>query len=213
MAYLALFRKSPWGSVGFFETWAKRIFSSPVEWLIICVSLLTWIFLRRLEGNRRILYPFVVYGALMLAATARVTTGTPRYALLFQPALDVLAGCILAAYLVRFRRPATAYALSAILGLVLFTETWVNLKRHPVGTDSRLSSLLVYLRENHLENSRLVVPHDDVPTLHYYFPNSHLRGYTDQIPELSTLRDGRTDGLLYPGLPLRYEPLLSGKFR
>ena len=212
MTYLALFRKSPWGPEGFVETWEKRMFSSPVEWLIIGLSILTWTFSRRLEDNRRVLYPFFVYGALMLAATMRVTTGTPRYALPFQPAFDVLAGCILAAYLVRFRRPATAYALAAILGLVLFTETWVNLKRHPVVPDSRLSSLLVYVRENHLESSRMLVPQADVPTLHYYFPNLHLRGYTDRIPELSTLRDGRADGLLYPGLPLRYEQLLSGEF-
>lgn len=213
MAYLALFRKSPWGEEGFVETWEKRIFSSPVEWLGIGVSLLTWIFLRRLDGNRRILYPFVVYGAIMLVATVRVTSGTPRYALVFQPAFDVLGGCILTAYLVRSRRPATAYALSAILALALFAETWVNLKRHPVGPDSRLSSLLVYVRENHLQSSRMLVPQDDLPTLHYYFPNSQLRGYTDQIPELSTLRDGSADGLLYPGLPVRYEQLSSEKFK
>jgi hypothetical protein len=148
----------------------------------------------------------------MLAATLRVNTGASRYALLFQPILDVLAGCILAAYLVRFRRPATAYALTAVLGLVLFTETWVNLKRHPIVPDSRLPSLLAYVRENHLENSRMLVPQDDVPTLHYYFPNSHLRGYHDEIPDLSIYREGAVDGVLYPGLPLRYEPLSSGQF-
>lgn len=212
MGYLALFRKSPWGEEGFLETWEKRISSSPVEWLVIGVSLLTWAFSRRLEGNRRVLYPFFVYAALMLAATMRVTTGTPRYALLFQPALDVLAGCVLATYLVRFRPPATAYTLSAILGFVLFTETWVNLERHPVLPDPRLPSLLVYVRENHLGSSRMLVPQADVPTLHYYFPDSHLRGYTDQIPEFSTLQDGSTDGVLYPGFPIRYESLLSRGF-
>lgn len=212
MAYLALFRKSAWGPEGLVETWEKRILSSPVEWLVIGLSLLIWIFSRRLEGTRRVLYPFLVYGALMLAATMRVTTGSPRYALPFQPALDVLAGCILAAYLIRLTRPATAYALAAVLGLVLFTETWVNLKRHPVVPDSRLPALLVYVREHHLDSSRMLVPQADVPTLHYYFPKSHLRGYTDQIPELSSLRDGRADGVLYPGLPLRYEPLSSGEF-
>ena len=213
MAYLAFFRKSPWGPEGFVETWEKRFFSSPVEWLVIGVSLLTWTLSRRLEGNRRVLYPFLVYAALMLAATMRVTTATPRYALLFQPAFDVLAGCVLAAYLVRFTRPATAYAVAAVLGLVLFTETWVNLKRHPVVPDSRLPSLLAYVRDNHLESSRMLVPQADVPMLHYYFPNSQLRGYVDPIPELATARDGRADGLLYPGLPLRYEPLFSGEFK
>src|SRR6201998_1470170 len=210
MAYLALFRKSAWGPEGIVETWEKRIFNSPVEWLIIVVSLLIWRFSRRLEGNRRVLYPFLIYVAIMLVTTIRVTTGTPRYALLFQPAFEVLAGCILATYLVGIRRPAVT---AAILGLVLFAETWVNLKWHPADPDPRLSSLLEYVRSNHLENSRMWAPQADVPVLHYYFPNSQLRGYTDQIPELSILRDGRTDGLLYPGLPLRYEPILSGKFK
>jgi len=143
----------------------------------------------------------------MLAATMRVTTGSPRYALLFEPALDIFAGCILAVYLTRFKRPTMAALVVVILGLVLFTETWVNLKRNPVGSDARISSLLAYVRENHLESSRMLVPQMDVPTLHYYFPNLHLRGYTDNIPDLSTLRDGHADGLLYPGLPLRYESL------
>jgi len=207
MAYLAVFRKSPWGPEGLVETWEKRILSSPVEWFIISVSLLIWAFSRRLEANRRVLYPFLVYGALMLAATMRVTTGSPRYALLFEPALDIFAGCILAVYLTRFKRPTMAALVVVILGLVLFTETWVNLKRNPVGSDARISSLLAYVRENHLESSRMLVPQTDVPTLHYYFPNLHLRGYTDNIPDLSTLRDGHADGLLYPGLPLRYESL------
>jgi len=212
MAYLALFRKSPWGPEGFVETWEKRIFGSPVEWLIIGVSLLTWGFSRRLEGTRRVFYPFLVYAVLMLAATLRVTTGTSRYALLFQPSLDVLAGCILASYMVRFRRPATAHALAAVLGLVLFAETWVNLKRHPVAPDSRLPSLLQYVRENHLENARMLVPQADLPSLHYYFPNSHLRGYNEQIPDLATIRSGSVDGVFYPGLPVRYQPLMRGEF-
>ena len=211
MAYLALFRKSAWGPEGLVETWEKRVFSSPLEWLVIVVALLVWIFSRRLECNRRVLYPFLIFVALMLAATLRVTTGTPRYALLFQPALDVFAGCVLAAYLARFGRPAISYAVVAILGVSLFTETWLNLKWHPVVPDSRLSSLLVYVRANHLESIRMCAPQADVPTLHYYFPNSQLRGYTDQIPNPSILRDGCADGLLYPGLPLRYEPLPLGE--
>ena len=212
MAYLALFRKSAWGPEGFVDTWEKRILSSPVEWLVIVTSLLVWAFSRRSLSNRRVLYPFLIYVALMLAATIRVTTGTPRYALLFQPAFDVLAGCILAAYLVKFRHTAAPYLLTAILGLALFTETWINLKWHPVIPEPRASLLLAYVQANHLENSRMWAPQTDVPTLHYYFPNSRLRGYADQIPELSTLKDGRTDGLLYPGLPIRYAPLLSGEF-
>jgi len=208
MAYLALYRKAPWGPEGLIETWTRRVFSSPVEWLVIGVGLLIWIFLRRIEGDRRVMYPFVVFGALMLVTTMRVTTGTPRYALMFQPSLDVLAGCMLAAFLVRFARPAVPFTL-AILSFLLFTEMWLNVQRYPVLPDTRLSSLLSYIRENHLENSRMLVPQLDLPTLHYYFPNSHLRGYSDPIPEVSTFREKETEGVIYPGLPIQYEPPLS----
>jgi len=94
MAYISLFRKSPWGQEGLLQTWEKRVLSSPMEWLIIAAALLAWIFLReRFPGDRRIMYPFLIFGALMLAMTLRVTTGAPRYALVFEPSLDVLAGC------------------------------------------------------------------------------------------------------------------------
>ena len=208
MAYLALYRKAPWGPEGLIETWTRRVFSSPVEWLVIGVGLLIWIFLRRIEGDRRVMYPFVVFGALMLVTTMRVTTGTPRYALMFQPSLDVLAGCMLAAFLVRFARPAVPFTL-AILSFLLFTEMWLNVQRYPVLPDTRLSSLLSYIRENHLENSRMLVPQLDLPTLHYYFPNSHLRGYIDPLPEVSTHREKETEGVIYPGLPIQYEAPLS----
>jgi len=208
MAYLSIFRKSPWGEEGFVDTWGKRISSSPIEWSIIAAALLAWIFLRRPEGNRRILYPFVLYGAMMLAATLRVTTATPRYALLFQPALDVLAGCVLAPHLVRLKRHAASYTLLVIFSVALFTETWVELRRHPVFTDLRLVSLLEYIREKHLDNSWMLVPQVDLPMLHYYFPNLHLRGYTDQ--EFSTLNAGNAEGVLYPGFPIRYEAPLAG---
>jgi hypothetical protein len=203
MAYLAIFRKSPWGSEGLFETWEKRVLGAPVEWLVIGASLLAWIFSHRLKDNRRVMYPFFVFGVLMLAVTLRVTTGAPRYSLPFEPALDVLAGCAAAAYLGRLK-PAAAYAASAIICFALFSATWWNLRQRPVVPDPRLPALLAYVRENHLERSRLLVPQDDVPALHYYFPDSRLSGYTGPAPELSAISPESSDGVFFPGLPVQY---------
>jgi hypothetical protein len=209
MAYLAIVRKSPFGHEGFFETWQKRIYSSPIEWLVMGAAVLIWIFARRHEVRRHNLYPFLFYAALMLGSTLRVTTGSTRYSLPFEPALDVLAGCTLAGFLTRSQRTAVAYMLAVILSMALFVETLINLKQNPVVPDASLSAVLLYVRENHLDGSRLLVPQTDVPTLHYYFPNLRLRGYSDQPPELSSLRNAQMDGLLYPGLPIHYEPLPS----
>lgn len=212
MAYLALFRKSPWGTDGFFETWEKRIFNSPLEWLVIGATLFSWRFLRWPESNKSVLYPFLVYATMMLAATLRVTTGTPRYSLVFEPALDVLAGCILAAQLTRVRRPMLVYAAVLTLSLALFGETWANVRRQPGLSDPRLPSLLAFIRDNHLERSRVFVPQADLPTLHYYFPRSQLQGYTELQPELSAALDPGVDGILYPGLPIRYQRISARDF-
>ena len=211
MAYISLFRKSPWGQEGLLQTWEKRVLSSPVEWLIIGAALLAWFFLRdRFPGDWRLMYPFLIFGALMFAITLRVTTGAPRYALVFEPSLDVLAGCIAAGYLLKYAGESRALLLTAGIACLMFAETWINLVRHPVVPDTRLVALLDYVRENHLESSRLLVPQTDLPTLPYYFPNTRLRGYTEAPPEVSELRqrlgEGLSEGLIYPGYPIRYQP-------
>ncbi len=206
MAYISVFRKAPWGQEGFLQTWQKRLFSSPVEWLIIVGCIVIWIFLReRFSGDSRMLYPFMIFGGLMLAATLRVTTGAPRYALVFEPCFDVLAGCQLAGYLVRFAPPSRTLVAAAAVCCTLFAEIWLNLERHPVIADPRLSSLLTFVRENQLESGRLLVPQVDLPTLHYYFPKTKLQGYTEARPEFSSLRDGSEEGVIYPGYPIQYE--------
>lgn len=212
MAYISLFRKSPWGQEGLLQTWEKRVLSSPVEWLIIGVSLLAWIFLReRFPGDLRVMYPFLIFGSLMLAATLRVTTGAPRYALVFEPSLDVLAGCIVAGYLLKFAGESRALLLAGVVACLLFAETWINLERHPPVPDARLASLLDYVRENHLQSSRLFVPQTDLPTLHYYFPSTRLRGYTEATPKVSEPGERVSEGVIYPGYPIRYEaPASSG---
>jgi hypothetical protein len=202
MAYLAVFRKSPWGSVGLFDTWKGRILTSPVEWLLILVSAVLLLRSRESEG-RRPLYPFVAYSILMLAATLRVTSGTARYALPFQPALDVLAGCVLAAYLVKLR-PATAHSLVAILSVALLLPPWLDLRR-PSRPDPRSSALLSYIRENHLEQSRLLAPQNDIPLLHYYFPRIRLQGYSSSSPDQAAIAGAHVEGVLYPDFPIRYE--------
>jgi hypothetical protein len=205
LAYLAAFRKSPWGGETFVEVWQKRWSTAPVEWLVIVAAVLLWLFVRRPQPGRRMLYPFAIAGALMLIATLRVNTSTPRYALVFQPVLAVLAGYLLAEYLATLKRPSVAYALAGILGVGLFAEIYLNLRHHPVNPNTRLTSLLAFVRDNHLDAASMYVPQPDVPTLHYYFPMSHLLGYTAAAPENSSLQNMPMQGVLYPGPPIRFE--------
>jgi len=203
MAYLSLFRKSPWGSIGLLETWRQRFFASPVEWILIAAGLLILIFSRKLGVDRRVLCAFTVYACLMIAATLRVTSATPRYALVFQPVLDVLAGCVLAVLIARWR-PIAACLATASISLMLLGETWLNVHRQQPAADPRPAALLAYIRQNHLEHSRLMVPQTDIPVLHYYFPNAQLKGYYGLEPISTSTSD--KDGIVYPDFPIRYRP-------
>jgi 4-amino-4-deoxy-L-arabinose transferase-like glycosyltransferase len=128
MAYLSLMRESPWGHVGFIETWRTRIFDSPVEWSLIALALLLG-FRNRLKDAPRF-YPVALFAALMIVATLRVFTSTPRYSLAFMPALDLLAGLTLLPSLGRLRRPASlAVVVLAVAGL--YAVAWLQVARRP----------------------------------------------------------------------------------
>ena len=187
MAYLALFRKSPWGAEGFFEIWGRRVLDSPLEWAAILTSLILYF---RSRGESRRTYPILVYAALMLVATARVLTSLPRYSLLFVPALDIFAALAL------FTSPRRiVLAAMAILCVLLGVDKSLRTRAQ----DPRPPAILNYIRENRLEEQTLEVPQDDVPMIHYYFPRMHLHGYTDQNPPSSSSVS------LYRGYPVRIQ--------
>jgi hypothetical protein len=185
MGYLALFRKSPWGTQGFFETWGHRLLNSPLEWVAILAAVGLY-----LSGRKRFAYPTLAYAALMLAATARVLTSLPRYSLLFMPPLDIFAALIL------FTSPRRiVLAAMAFVCVLLGVENFL----HTRPQDQRPPAILNYIRENRLQESTLQVPQEDLPMIHYYFPRMRLHGYTDPNPPSSG------DEILYRGYPVRIE--------
>jgi hypothetical protein len=197
MAYLALFRKSPWGAEGFFEIWGRRALDSPLEWAAILASL--FVYFRNLgqsEKNRT--YPVLVYAALMLAATVRVVSGSPRYSLLFMPALDIFAALTLMPFLAAAPR-RVLYAVLALFCISFGIGEYREGARHR-NPDPRPLAVLNYIRENRLEQKTLLVPQEDLPMIHYYFPRAHLRAYYDANPGPSGM-----DRILYRGYPVRIE--------
>ena len=205
MAYLAVFRKAPWGNVGLVDTWLQRFASSPVEWLIIVAGIGLFLADRGIR-SRRALYPFLIFAGLMIVATLRVTTSTPRYSLPFMPALQVFAGLVMAAVLARKRTPV-AFAYATAIALALFFSALITVSRHPPGVDTKLASILNLIRNDHLESASLLIPKDYVPPIHYYFPGTHLRGYIGDRPAAADLEVAGLTGALYDGDPVRYEPL------
>jgi hypothetical protein len=192
MAYLALARKGSWGDIGFFGTWGSRIASSPVEWAVMAFTLI--LYLRRpLQKDNRLVLPILIYAVLMLAATARVFSDSARYSLPFMPALDLFAAIVLAPFLASIRRPATF----AIAGL-LFAAAALKTYNQPSGYGPHPAAVLEYIRQAHLTDKALLVPQNDVPMIHYYFPGTRLRGYYTARPVPADLEGFAPDAILYP---------------
>jgi Dolichyl-phosphate-mannose-protein mannosyltransferase len=134
MVYLATMREDPWGHAGFIDTWRARLFESPLEWALIVMALLLGLRNRGVLSERAgaldapRFYPVALFAALMIVATLGVLTSTPRYSLMFMPALDLLAGLTLLPSLGPWRRPASlAVVTLAVAGL--YGIAWLQVAR------------------------------------------------------------------------------------
>jgi hypothetical protein len=196
MAYLALARRGSWGNAGFFSTWATRLLSSPVEWAVITLALI--LYLRRpSQQDRRLLYPILIYAVLMLAATGRVLSDSARYSLPFTPALDLFAAIVLASFLSSLSKPA-ALGIAGLLVSALFAAAIYQQSSHPPKPDPHPSAVLERIRQDRLADKALLVPQNDVPMIHYYFPGTHLRGYYTPQPVPADLEGFTPDATLHP---------------
>jgi hypothetical protein len=196
MAYLALARKGSWGDVGFFGIWRSRLLSSPLEWAVVVCALI--LYLRRpFHKGHRLAYPILIFAILMLAATARVLSDTARYSLPFMPALDLFAAVTLAPFLASFRRPAT-FGIVGLLVAGLFATAVYESSSHPVQPDPHPAAVLEHIRQANLVNKVLLVPQNDLPMIHYYFPATRLLGYYTPQPEPADLQGFAPDAILYP---------------
>jgi hypothetical protein len=180
IAYLSFLREFPWGKAGFIDTWRDRVFNSPIEWVLILVGVIVYVQNRAGKGKPSI-YPLGLFTALMLVATLRVVTLTPRYSLAFVPVLDLLAGLALVPSIGPLRRPAS-FAVVALAVAGLYGNAWYQVVHQPHNPNPRSAAVLTYIHQNRLENKAVLAPQADVPTLHYYFPGMRLRGYFGPPP-------------------------------
>ena len=207
MAYLALFRKAPWGNIGFFETWRGRFLASPVEWGLVALGVILFLRKRTLKENR-FTYPILIYSILMLGATARVLSETARYSLPFMPAIDLFAGLTLAPFLASLRKPV-GFAATALLLVGLYSTALYQGLRHARHSSQRPSAVLESIRQATLTDKTLLVPQEDLPMIHFYFHQARLRGYYTEQPAPSDFEGFPAEGILYPGYPIRLEPRRS----
>jgi len=204
MVYLALFRKGAWGSTTFGETWRLRLENAPVEWLLIVAGLVLF-FVDRRSQTRRYSRPLLYFSVLMILVTLSVLTADPRYLLPFLPVLAVFAAWSIGSWVQRW--PARRQALGAILVCALmFANTNLYVARHLVTTDLRAIRLLTSIRQQRLERGTIILWQQVLPMVHYYDPQTKLRGYLDADSLRSLAASTSADAIIYPDLRLELVP-------
>ena len=78
---------------------------------------------------------------------------------------------------------------------------------HPYGEEAQFKSAIECVERNGLEERTLLVPADFVPTLHLYFPRTHLWKYEGAQPTATEMAGRDYDGVLSFTNPVRFEPL------
>ena len=197
MAYLALFRSAPWGNEGFFSTWRSRVLDSPLELVAVVAGLV--VYFGRSPALARLAKPMLIYSVLMVVAIARVLSTSARYSLLFMPALDIFAALMLVSFLATTSRRGVFITNTLFCGLLVINE--YRMLARPRNSDPGPAAALHYVREKGLEDSALLVPQDQLPMLHYYFPRARLRGYYGSEPGLDDLTNFTTKEVLYHSSP------------
>ena len=196
MAYLAVFRKNPWGDVTFAQTWAYRFQHLPVELGLIALAVV--LFLRAKDsGARRSISVFLIFGVIMLAAVLRVNSTGSRYTLPFLAPLVVFTGVTLASAMNRFA-PPLRWTLAGLLAAAVFADTARQVNARPPEVNQKTVALLDAVRDPRWKGKTLLVPQGDIPTLHYYAQTVRFRGYYDASSIPARLRSEHFDGVAYP---------------
>jgi hypothetical protein len=203
MLYLAVFRKGAWGGTTLAGTWLLRLENAPFEWLLIACALVLF-FTFRQSPTRRYSRALLDFSVLMILVTLTVLTEDPRYLLPFLPVLAVFAAWTIGGWIQRFSSRKQALVAIFVCAL-MFTNTNLYVERHPVTTNLRAVRLLTEIRQQHLQQGRLIVSHQELPMIHYYDPQTKLKSYTDAESLRSLLLSGEADAIVFPDL--RLEPV------
>jgi len=201
MLYLAVFRKGAWGDVTLAQTWARRFAISPVEWCLFAIALVLLVYPARKTVNQRGrsgALTFLLFAGLMILATLRVYAEGTRYTTPFLAAVDLFTAWTLAPVLVRLARSWQTYGALAAICCLLIWNSQRQMSGFRLGESSGPDPTLTALRAHGLAEKTILAPRIDIPTLHYYFPQMRVQGYSDpsEIPGYKSA--SHFDAIVYP---------------
>ena len=151
------------------------------------------------------LIPFATFSALMFLAILPVNTDQPRYTLPLLPGVVLLTASatgLLAAQMATIPRLTTTIVICA----AMFVTSWPRVRSRLPSPNKPAAAMLALLRGADISQRTLLVPHDDVSMLHYYFPKARFKTYHDEATIEKEVRSGAIDGVIYLQ-PLRFVPV------
>jgi len=205
MLYLAVFRKGAWGDVTLAQTWAYRFAISPAEWCLFAAALALLVFTRKRAGRDGAV-TFGLFAGLMILATLRVYAESPRYMTPFFPAVELFTAWMLAPAVARPARTALVYGAVGAVGCLLIWNAQHQLSGRPAQNDPHPGALLDALRANRMGEKTLLAPREAIPTLHFYFPQMRVQGYSNENELAAENSGGSFDAVLYPDYLLKVTP-------
>ena len=206
MAYLAVYRGNAWGPGATIPgTWWLRFVQSPVPWILAVAGLVYYVRSSRKPG---VLTPFLIFSVTMAVAVFPVRTEEPRYTLVLWPGLVLFAACSAGLMLANWKPTVRLAATGVILAAMLATS-WPSVRAALPRLNTRCAAMLTLIRDRGLDSKTLLVPHGDLPMLHYYFPRAHFRQYYDETAIREQVRNGGIDGVIGDADPPRFIPVAA----
>ena len=202
IGYLALLRKGSFGTEPFYMIWWHRVVASPLEYgLAVVCGLFAAVRWRRLSSTGALL-PFLIYAALMLLTTLKNTSLNPTYVSSILPAMAVVSGIVLAAWLGRLPAAPKAVMATILLVLIAIGGVWHLVDQQRRAHDFNLNQVLVENVRQSGSIAAIVVPYEYMPTISYYFPQMKVHPIlpTDNAAAvLESVREGSYRNLVYAG--------------
>lgn len=206
MAYLAVFRPGAWGTnISIGETWRLRFVNSPLPWVLLAVGL---VFLLNDRAKASVLIPSAIFSAFMFLAILPTNTDLTRYVLPLLPGV-VLFAAFSAGLITEQWRPSLRVAAVVLICATMFATSWPTVRARMPAQNRKAEVMLTLVRENGLPPKTLLVPHEDIPMVHYYFPACHFKTYYDENAIPGAARSGSIDGIIYRGDPPRFMPVVA----
>jgi hypothetical protein len=151
------------------------------------------------------LIPFAVFSLTMAGVIFTVRTEGARYTLPFWPGL-VLFAAVSAGLALANLKPAARFAALAFISAAMLATSWPSVRSGLPRQNTRCEAMLALIRDQGLAHKTLLVPHEDLPMLHYYFYGSHFKSYYDESTIPEQVRSEGIEGVIDRSDPPRWIP-------